>query len=844
MTGFIYIILQQTESIMNFKYNADLFPVSEVIQDVRNQLENDNTVILSAPPGAGKSTVLPLMLIDICRKWGRKIIMLEPRRMAAVSIAERMSDMIGEKVGKSIGYRIRFETRVSEETIIEVVTEGILTRMLQSDNSLEGIGMIIFDEFHERNLNSDIALALCREVQQILRPELRILIMSATLDISFLSSALTASVIESKGRSFPVDINYCGYDSDKSISFNVAENIIKASKKEKGDILAFLPGEGEINKCSEILEGKIPEDTVLISLFGRLSHESQQRAIEPDRKGRRKIILSTPIAETSLTIEGVSVVIDSGFCRTLRYNQSSGMSRLETERISLDMATQRTGRAGRLGPGVCYRLWNKAIESQMSLHRTPEIEFADLAPLMLDLAAWGVSDIESLFWVTLPPKKSVFKAVELLQSLKAIDNTGKLTSHGKDIHKIAAHPRIANMLIKGKENDRLSLATDIAAIIEERDPMPEIKNTDINLRIEKLRSIRYSGENLRNFSLSERVARSYRKMFCVDVDNNSFSHYDTGLLISYVFPERIAKSIGHGKFQLAGNTRAKIDLTDDMAHEDWIAVAGVNGNESDGTIFLASPLNIKDVEEIAAVHCNLSWDTRKGGLIAQEEFRIGKLTLKCRPLNSPDKEIVKEIICKAIESEGKNLLNFSDDVEIWQNRVLSARIWQPETGFPDVTTNSLLKNCREWLLPYLDNITKNEDLKKIDLIEALQYHLSYEQQQLLEELVPLRIEVPSGSKIKLQYFSDGSQPVLAVRIQECFGLQKSPAVCNGKIPVLMHLLSPGFKPVQITSDLNSFWDNTYSEVKKELKRRYPKHVWPDDPRSEPAIRGTKKQQNR
>ena len=821
------------------------YPISEVIPAIQQQLAEHNTLLISAPPGAGKSTVLPIALSE--EKWlgNQKIIMLEPRRLAARSIAERMSELTGQSVGQGIGYRIRFENKVSDATRIEVVTEGILTRLLQSDNSLEGVGMVIFDEFHERSLFADESLALCREVQQILRPELHIVIMSATLDLTSLSTQLKAPVIESPGRLYPVDIRYVDTFSSLPVAEATAKVIMQAVKEENGDVLAFLPGENEIRQCEEWLQNRLNDSFAIHPLYSLLSHHEQTAAIRPNQQGKRKIVLATSIAETSLTIEGIRIVVDSGLARTQRYNPNTALSRLETDMISNDRAEQRAGRAGRLSDGICYRLWSRATQQRLKAHRTPEMEESDLSALVLDIAQWGVTQINDMEWVTPPPLKAVSQAYQLLEQLEALSD-GKITSIGRQMNQLPCHPRIAHMLIRSKEIHSLALATDLAALLEERDPLAMEGGTDINKRIEALRRYRQkSGEQIpAKWNRIEKAAASYRRQFKLQPDNGPVDVWQTGVLLAFAYPERIAHSIGNGLFQFANSVRARIDLSDDMAHEEWIAAAHLDSREGTGKIFLASPLQPDDLLPFAVKHEQISWDTRKGGLQAQQEMRYGKTVIKVNALTNVNADVVKNVLCDAIHREGEQLLDFNEAVVQWQNRVSSLRVWQPDGEWPDVSTATLLADCETWLLPYLDGKSKVEELKRINLKEALQYHLPYEQQQLLDQLAPATIQVPSSSHIRLQYFPDARQPILAVRLQECFGMATTPRLCNGKISVVMHFLSPGFKPVQITSDVESFWNNTYFEIRKELKRRYPKHVWPDNPWEEQAIRGIKKSGNK
>jgi ATP-dependent helicase HrpB len=816
-------------------FQIDL-PAREIISETRSNLQSNNTLIVTAPPGAGKSTLLPLALMEESWLSGQKIVMLEPRRLAAKSIAFRMSEIIGDEPGKTVGYRIRFENRTSDKTKIEVVTEGILTRMLQNDNALEGVGLVIFDEFHERSLHADLALALCREAQQILRPDLRIMIMSATLDMPQLASLLSCKTIESSGRQYPVEIKY-GQDADETLLPELASRTIALAMREnEGDLLAFFPGEGEIRKCEEILRDQIPE-FMIHPLYGQLSHSEQWQAVMPNKFGKRKIVLATSIAETSLTIEGIRIVVDTGFGRTSRFDPSNGLSKLETIRISKDSADQRAGRAGRLSSGACYRMWTKVTHDRLPNHRVPEIMEADLASLMLELANWGISDPNKLSWLTPPPRSSVSQASDTLHEIGALEKN-RITTHGKQIHRLACHPRIAHMLLMAQDLPMKQLATDIASLLEERDPLPKESGADLGLRIDALRRNRSGSKG--KFGRIEKAAASYRRMLNIDPSNEPFDAHDAGLLVAYAFPERIASARpgNNAQFQLSNGKYAAIGHKDDLAHEPWIAVANMDLRSGLGKIFLAAPLNPKDLVHLVKEQEQIVWDTRKGGVVATKSMRIGSIILQSKPIGNPSKEKITEAISMAIQKEGAALLNVSEEFVQLQNRISSLGIWNQEEKWPDVRLEYLLENNSEWLGPYLTDVRKPEDLKKIDLAEAFLHSLTFDLQQRLPRLAPSKIIVPSGSNIRIQYFPNGNPPVLAVRLQEMFGLADTPAINNGKIKVILHLLSPGYKPVQVTSDLKSFWDNLYFEVKKELQRRYPKHSWPDDPwKANPVAKG-------
>ncbi|MEX2513047.1 MAG: ATP-dependent helicase HrpB [Cyclobacteriaceae bacterium] len=812
----------------------------EVIPDIKRQLQTNNTLILHAPPGAGKSTLLPLALLQESWLGGKKILMLEPRRLAASSIAHRMAAILGEKAGDQVGYRIRFDQKISSKTKIEVITEGILARMIHGDNALEDVGLVIFDEFHERSIHADLGLALCREIQNILRQDLRILVMSATLDSEQLTELLQAPQIESKGKEFPVAIRYAGATLLPSLPEMMVQVIRKALAEENGDILAFLPGQGEIKKTAEILEKNFPE-LAIYGLFGQIPYSKQQAALLPHPKGKRKIVLATSIAETSLTIEGVKIVVDSGFTRTAQFDPKTGLNRLKTLPITQDAANQRTGRAGRLGPGICYRLWTQATQEKLMPFRIPEILEADLTFLALELAKWGIQNYQDLFWLTPPPEGAWAQAWQTLEHLGTIKD-GKITPHGEKIHSFPCHPRIAHMLLISKEMGEDALATDLAALLEEKDPLPSPTGTDINLRIEALRRFRRYPYKNKGFDIIEKIARQYRKILGIEAEDTSVDPFVSGLLLANAFPERIASSRpgNRAQFQMANGKIAGMDPKDDLAHEAWIAIAHLDAREKMGRIFMASPLDPKDLKSLVNVHQKIFWSDEENKLVAETQWKIGQITLQVKPLPHPDSSQVMDVLMSAVQKYGDRLLDFNEQVEQWQNRVLSLKKWNNGEIWPDVSTRILLQNPETWLSFYLNKVKTADDFRKIDLLEILQNSLPFDLQQQLPLLAPQYLELPSGSKIKLKYFSDGAPPVLAARLQELFGWDSTPAVNKGKNPILIHLLSPGFKPVQVTQDLKNFWNQTYHEVKKELKRRYPKHSWPENPWAAQAVKGVRK----
>ena len=886
-------------------------PASQIAVGVNEALHTNSSLVVTAPPGAGKSTLLPLTILSSLGE-GEKILMLEPRRLAARQIAERMAQMLGEQVGETIGYRVRFESRVSKRTRIEVLTEGILTRMIVDDATLDGVSVVIFDEFHERSINSDLALALTRQAQQIIRPDLKVVIMSATIDTSNICAALQAPLIESEGRMFPVELHYADKDTDpRDIAAAAASTTIEAYKKYEGDILVFLPGQAEIEHCYELLSKSqhftaspsqpintsthqhlttstsqptttTPHHLTIHPLYGNLSPEDQRRAIAPSAPGERKIVIATPIAETSITIEGVRVVIDAGLCRQVVFDARTGLSHLETVRISMDMATQRMGRAGRVAEGVCYRLWTKASEHLMAEQRKPEIEEADLAPMLLDTAAFGESDAEALPWLTMPPRAGVFKAKELLTALGAIDENGNITSIGKRMATLPCHPRIARMILattnlttstpqgvhlsplgfcrlpeqevhqqhlttSTSHHNNTSLACDIAALLEEKDPLSETGGTDLTLRLSALRTARRK-KQLGRWQRIAKIAAEYRRMAHTDEDNRDPAPTEVGLLVAYAYPERIAHSTNSiGGYRLASGANVQLDAADQQSAHSWLAIASLySATGTTGRVFLAAPIAPDDLEkEFVKEVDNIAWDTKQGCVVMQREQRIGKLILSQKPIHDADKERLKGIVCEAMKKDGLTMMAWSEKaVEQVQRRVAQVAAWHPEMALPDVSTEHLLSTAADWLPFYLEEggrvKTSVQELRKLNLAEIIWNILPYEAQLEVDRLAPTHIEVPTGSHIRIDYRSGAEAPVLSVRLQECFGMERTPCVDDGRQPLLMELLSPGFKPVQLTQDLASFWQGTYFEVRKELRRRYPKHYWPENPLEAEAVRGVKR----
>lgn len=821
-------------------------PAAAIVEEVNKAVLHNEAVVITAPPGAGKSTLLPLTMMKGLPLTG-KIIMLEPRRIAARHIAQRMAHLLGEEVGKTVGYRVRFDNKVSSQTRLEVVTEGILSRMLIDDATLDGVSVVIFDEFHERNINADLAFALTRQVQQLIRDDLKIVVMSATIDATTICQKLQAPFIESKGRTYDIETIYSQEDTDvNNIVYSVLPTIREAHDKHEGDILVFLPGQADITRCYEAL-GDSLTPTKVYPLYGNLSLEEQQKAIAPSAPNERKIVLATPIAETSLTIEGVRIVIDSGYYRKLVFNPRTGLSRLETVRISKDMAQQRRGRAGRIANGFCYRLWTKQHEALMTEQRTPEVIEADLTSLLLNVAAFGETNMNVLPWLTPPPQPHIHAALKLLTSLGAIDDKGKITTVGRQISAFPCHPRIAKMLLRANTPTMKALACDIAAVLEEKDPFIDKNNTDLSLRISTLRSYRRQRKLNGWFNIAQ-IAKEYRKIIHVEEHNEDVHPQDIGLMLSYAFPERIAKATNNiGHFKTAGGNIACFDNGDELSAYSWVVIASMNDNSQQGMsrVFLAAPLDINSLEsDCFTSREKISWSVKDDAVIAQNERCIGQLIVSTTPLSNCNRESIIHAICDKVKKDGASVLNWNDEVRALQLRIHQVSEWHPELHIPDVSTDYLLSTCTEWLPFYLTEGNKVRstltDLKRIDLKEVIWALIPYELQNDINRLAPTHIQVPTGSHIRIDYRQGAEAPIVSVRLQECFGLQDTPRINDGKQPVLMELLSPGFKPVQLTQDLRSFWDNAYFEVRKELRRRYPKHAWPDNPLEAQAVRGVKR----
>ncbi|MBL4603782.1 MAG: ATP-dependent helicase HrpB [Emcibacteraceae bacterium] len=818
-------------------------PIYEIIPKVKTALLEKDNLVLQAPPGAGKTTIVPLELLE--EKWldNKKIIMLEPRRLAARAAAKRMAEIIGEKIGETVGYRVRMDSKIGPKTRIEVVTEGVLIRKIQSDPELKDIGLIIFDEFHERSVEADLGLALSLDIQEGLRDDLKILVMSATLDGERVAALMNdAPCISSKGRSFDVEHRYI----DKNISGHIEEDVVqvitRAIEKEKGSILVFLPGAGEIERVKRKLEDKsFGQNVIICPLYGMLSFKEQDLAIAPAPKGYRKIVLCTDIAETSLTIEGIRIVVDSGLKRSSFYDVRSGMSGLETSTVSKASADQRAGRAGRLEEGLCFRLWTEAANRALKAYNEPEIKKVDLVPLALDLALWGINDAAKLKWLDVPEAVGITKANELLRSLGALESEGRITEHGKLMARFPMHPRFAHMILKANERGNGLLALTIAALMQERDILHlknELRTADMRLRIEALEHVRKGemsaakrlGCNIARAKTILRQAKNWQKIH--KIDGSPFNINNTGQTLAVAFPDRVAgqRSEKSSIYILSGGRGARLIEGDPLACEKFISIAHLDKGDRDARIYMAAPIEKVDLEEnfkeLISQEQFIEWDNRTENIKAQNKTMLGKLPLGVSRIANPDQEKMRSAMIAGIEKMGLDVLPWDKKIINFCQRasLISANL---ELGFPDFSREHLLKTLEGWLGGYLENIYSRAGLKNLELYEILKNILNWEQQQLLEKLVPSHFKVPSGSNILIDY--GVNPPVLSVKLQEMFGAKETPAILQGKIKLTIHLLSPARRPLQITTDLGGFWQNSYPEIKKEMKGRYPKHPWPDNP---------------
>ena len=821
-------------------------PIDEVLPALRLALAERDETVLEAPPGAGKTTRVPLALLNEPWLAGQKILMLEPRRLAARAAAERLASELGEKVGETVGYRIRLDSKVGPNTRIEVVTEGILTRRLQHDPALEGVGLLIFDEFHERSLDADLALALSLSGRELFRDEqpLKILLMSATLEGERLASILDdAPILRSEGRMYPVAMRWGRpFVPGEFIEPRVVQTVLDAINDESGSLLVFLPGQAEIRRVNQQLADALGSrsDILLCPLHGELDLAAQRAAIEPAPKGLRKVVLATNIAETSLTIDGVRVVIDAGLARVPRFDPGSGMTRLDTQRISRASATQRAGRAGRLEPGVCYRLWSEDQHAQLAAYGSAEILQADLAGLALQLARWGVTP-EQLIWLDVPPSASYAQARQLLERLGALRGE-KLTPHGEAMAELPAHPRIAHLLIRGQDLGLADMACDVAALLGERDILRGA-GADVHSRLALL-----SGESRAarggqgGVQRAKQLARQYRSNLrgkptqpVADPDHPRW----LGALLALAYPDRVAqqRKPGGAEYRLANSRAALFSEVDGLMKQPWLVIAdlGSRQGQREERIYLAAEFDPALLDGVLSEQVNvvdqLDWDEREGVLRAERQRKVGELVLSREPLTGLDEAARTQALVNLVRRKGLELLPWTPELRQWQARVALLRELeiqaQGQSEWPDVSDTALVAGLEDWLAPYLGRVSRLSHFANLDLSSIVHNLLKWPLPQRLDELAPHHIKVPSGSSVRLDYSE--YPPILAVRLQELFGLADTPRIAGGRQVVKLHLLSPARRPVQVTQDLANFWRSTYAEVKKDLKGRYPKHYWPDDP---------------
>ncbi len=836
-------------------------PIDDILPELQAAIRKHSALVLSAPPGSGKTTRVPLALLDVIAPASGRILLLEPRRIAAVSAARWMAKTLGEDIGQTLGYSIRFDSRVSKDTRIEVMTEGILTRRILANPGLEGVSMVIFDEFHERSLQTDLALALCLDIRRALREDLKILVMSATLDVGLVAALLdNACVMTAQGQAHPVEERYCGDNRDQSVTLRMTDVIQRALRETSGDILAFLPGAGEIRAVSDALADTLSDRTTTCGitihpLYGDLSFDLQEQAILPART--RKIVLATNIAETSLTIEGVRVVIDGGLTRRLQYDPATGMNRLVTVTVSQAAARQRAGRAGRLEPGACYRLYSQHTFSSLIPFAPPEIAISDLSSLVLDLAAWGVKDPGDLSWLDPPPSAAWRAAQELLKSLGALDAKGSITSTGAAMARLPVHPRLSRLLLKAVELGCPSLGADLAALLSERDIIrssrssvtPPTIGLDISDRLLLLRQWR-KDKRLPGHAdpwaikAADRTSQQLRRLMGKTGDA---SGDETGGMIARLlllaFPDRIAKlrDDAGSRYVLRQGRGVRFSAKNIQSGSPYIiAVVVDKGEKAEGVVHMAEPLTEEIMRQELGVEIEnlrrVFWDKQDDRIAATLEERLGSILLSAKPV-TPSNDEVASVLCEAIRS-GALKVPFNREAQQFQARVRLMKDTFPEENWPDLSEEKLLATPENWLLPWLSGIRGALQLASLNLFPALNDLLPWEQRRLLGDRAPVAIPVPSGHNVAIDYTS-GEIPVLAVKLQEMFGLADTPAIAGGRVKLLLHLLSPARRPVAITRDLKTFWNTVYPQVKKELKGRYPKHPLPDDPWSASPTRKTK-----
>lgn len=809
-------------------------PIDTVLPELADVLNNGRNAVLVASPGAGKTTRVPLALLDAAWLGGQRILMLEPRRIAARSAARFMAASLGEKPGETVGYRVRMDTKVGPKTRIEVVTEGVLTRMLQSDQALEGVGIVIFDEFHERHLQGDLGLALSLQSQGLLRDDLRLLVMSATIEAEPVASLLGgAPVLVSEGRAYPVETRYIGVARQTRIEEACARAVLEAIRQDEGDVLVFLPGAGEIRRVQTLLSAAgLPDHVRVMPLYGSMPAEAQDRAIAAADPGERKIVLSTSIAESSVTVKGVRVVVDCGLSRVPRFSARTGMSRLETVPVSVASADQRRGRAGREGSGVCYRLWTEEQHRMLKPQSTPEILEADMAPLALELAAWGVADPGELQWMDQPNAAAYGQAVSLLTELGALDpaQPDKPTAHGRSMAELGMHPRLAHMILKAKPLGLGAAACELAALLSDRDPLRG-RNIDVRLRLESIRGKRPAVEAdeaaLRRLQAE---AAAWRRELGIRDAGSDRDIELCGVLLAFAYPDRIGRRRGDGRFLLSGGRGGAIAELQPLSAASYLVAAETTDAGTDGEIRLAAPITPEQLDEYCAPlireETEVAWDKGAQAVRARRRVRLGALTLHEGPAHNPDPALVMKALFEGLAQQGLGLLPWTKPARQLQARIELMRRHNPQ--WPDVSEEGLTATLEDWLAPYASGMRTRNDLGRLNMMAIVEGLLSWSERQQLDREVPTHVTVPSGSRIPVDY-SDPEAPSLSVRLQELFGLAETPRIAGGKLPITLQLLSPAQRPVQVTRDLASFWREAYFEVKKDLKGRYPKHYWPENP---------------
>lgn len=834
-------------------------PIEDVLPTLRATLAHGRNALLTAPPGAGKTTRVPLAIFDQSWVHERKVLLLEPRRLAARAAARRMADTLQEAVGATVGYRMRLDTKIGPSTRIEVVTDGILTRMLQHDPALAGYAAVIFDEFHERSLQADTGLALALETQTLFRPDLRLLVMSATLDCGPVGGLLKqAPTIRCEGRMFPIETRYADQPVTGRLETAVTHTIRRALAQDQGSLLVFLPGMAEIRRVERLCADAVLSPHILITpLHGDLPQQTQDAALAPAPPGTRKVVLATSIAESSLTIDGIRIVIDAGLLRVPRFDPRSGLTRLETIRITQDSAEQRRGRAGRVEPGICYRLWTEKEQAALAPRRPPEILHADLSPLLLDLAQWGTADPTELSWLNPPPAGPVSQGKDLLISLGALDTTGRITPHGKDMAEFPLHPRLSHMLLRAVAMQGAGLACDLAALLGERDllrgPATALP-VDVRARLDVLHGEGHpiDGTTVDRGTLHRvtQTAAVWKRQLlqfagrAQSMGNTSPDH--VGALLALAYPDRIAqRQPGTDARYLLTNGRGALFIhPDPLSSEPYLVIADLDAASQWARIDLAAPISCEDIEQLYTDQIVTTeavvWDERTESVRASRQRRLGALLLSEQALSHPHPTLIAEALLDGVRRAGVGTLAWTSELRQWRARVeFLRRVDGPDSCWPDLSDAALLRSLEKWLSPFLNGMTTLDRIQRVELTQPLQSLLTWEQKRDLDRLAPTHLTVPSGSNLRIDYDAP-DLPVLAVRLQEMFGCKETPRVAGGKVSLLLHLLSPAKRPVQITQDLVGFWTGSYHDVRKELRGRYPKHHWPDNPLTAPPTAKSKR----